>query len=314
MMSTSLTRMPWNTFEAENTQIAGNVWSPQKWPPARTSEMFWNAVGGLAPKPFDRVAEVERADRDARVDQRVRDVDVAERVGVAAVDRDARRPPGEQSTVRFSKTLSCLVAEPPASMAENSAKLSSPVDRASLLVTRLFGAAVGHVDAVGERVPDPRVGDGACCRCWRPSTCTTMCSTQMLSIVMFDDVGEVERPCPGRRCARCSCRSRRSPLNDEPLADGLGAEADVGVLLVRRREEPGVPGPGADDLDRLAVHLELARRLRSRRPAGRRRSACRWCPCRACVQRVLHVLLGEAGRHDVAAPGPGWRSARPARG
>ena len=51
-MSTSLTRMPWNTFDAENTQIAGKVCAPQKWPPARTIEMFSNRVGGLAPKPF----------------------------------------------------------------------------------------------------------------------------------------------------------------------------------------------------------------------------------------------------------------------
>ena len=40
MMSTSVTRMPWNSFEAENTQMRRNTWLPQKWPPARASEMF----------------------------------------------------------------------------------------------------------------------------------------------------------------------------------------------------------------------------------------------------------------------------------
>ena len=48
-MSTSLTRMPWNFFDAENTQMAGNVWLPQKWPPARTIEMFWKLVGAAEP-------------------------------------------------------------------------------------------------------------------------------------------------------------------------------------------------------------------------------------------------------------------------
>ncbi|MOA68979.1 hypothetical protein D3C78_1968840 [compost metagenome] len=51
-MSTSLTRMPWNTFDAENTQMAGKVWLPQKCPPARTIEIFWRFVGGEAPNPF----------------------------------------------------------------------------------------------------------------------------------------------------------------------------------------------------------------------------------------------------------------------
>ncbi len=45
--------MPRNSFEAEKTQIAGKVWEPQKCPPARTSEMFWNWVGGLAPNPMN---------------------------------------------------------------------------------------------------------------------------------------------------------------------------------------------------------------------------------------------------------------------
>ena len=100
-MSTSLTRMPWNFFDAENTQIAGNVCSPQKWPPARTIEMFSNLVGGLGAEPVHRVPEVERADRDAGVDERVRDVDVAEHVAVPAVDRE---PAARQVSidVRFS--------------------------------------------------------------------------------------------------------------------------------------------------------------------------------------------------------------------
>ena len=52
-MSTSVTRMPWNSFDArEHPDRAGKVWLPQKWPPARTSEMFSNPVGGLAPKPI----------------------------------------------------------------------------------------------------------------------------------------------------------------------------------------------------------------------------------------------------------------------
>jgi hypothetical protein len=51
-MSTSDTRIPWNTFEAENTQMPGKVCAPQKWPPARTIEMFSNLVGGEAPNPF----------------------------------------------------------------------------------------------------------------------------------------------------------------------------------------------------------------------------------------------------------------------
>jgi len=51
-MSTLLTRMPWKTFDAENTQMAGNVCPPQKCPPARTMEMLSNTVGGEAPKPF----------------------------------------------------------------------------------------------------------------------------------------------------------------------------------------------------------------------------------------------------------------------
>src|SRR5262245_52804411 len=50
MMSTSLTRMPRNSFDAAKAQIAPNVWLPQKWPPARTSEMFWNVVS-CGPKP-----------------------------------------------------------------------------------------------------------------------------------------------------------------------------------------------------------------------------------------------------------------------
>src|SRR4051794_16767757 len=51
-MSTSETRMPWNTFEAEKSHSPGKVWLPQKCPPARTIEMFSNRVGGVAPKPF----------------------------------------------------------------------------------------------------------------------------------------------------------------------------------------------------------------------------------------------------------------------
>lgn len=29
--------------------MAGNVWLPQKWPPARTIEMFWKLVGAAEP-------------------------------------------------------------------------------------------------------------------------------------------------------------------------------------------------------------------------------------------------------------------------
>ncbi len=50
-MVASLTRMPWKTLVAENTQIAPNTWLPQKCPPSRASEKFWMVVGGLAPKP-----------------------------------------------------------------------------------------------------------------------------------------------------------------------------------------------------------------------------------------------------------------------
>jgi hypothetical protein len=51
-MSTLDTRIPWKTFDAENTQMAGKTCEPQKWPPARTIEMLSNTVGGEAPKPF----------------------------------------------------------------------------------------------------------------------------------------------------------------------------------------------------------------------------------------------------------------------
>ncbi len=50
-MSTSLTRIPCSFLEAEKTQIPGKVCPPQKWPPARTMEMFWRLVGSV-PKPF----------------------------------------------------------------------------------------------------------------------------------------------------------------------------------------------------------------------------------------------------------------------
>src|SRR5689334_15450942 len=50
-MSTSDIRMPRNSLEAANIQMAGNVCAPQKCPPARTSEMFWNWVGGVLPNP-----------------------------------------------------------------------------------------------------------------------------------------------------------------------------------------------------------------------------------------------------------------------
>src|SRR5689334_14559104 len=49
-MSTLLIQMPRNSFEAAKIQMATKVWLPQKWPPARTSEMFANRVG-VVPNP-----------------------------------------------------------------------------------------------------------------------------------------------------------------------------------------------------------------------------------------------------------------------
>ena len=50
-MSTSDTLIPRNSFEAAKHQMAPKVWLPQKCPPSRTSEMFWNCVGGEDPNP-----------------------------------------------------------------------------------------------------------------------------------------------------------------------------------------------------------------------------------------------------------------------
>src|SRR6266540_6980050 len=52
-MSTSDTRMPRNSFEAEKHQMAPKVCAPQKWPPARISDTLSNRVGGDAPNPMN---------------------------------------------------------------------------------------------------------------------------------------------------------------------------------------------------------------------------------------------------------------------
>ena len=202
--------MPWNTFDAENTQMAGKVCAPQKWPPARTIEMFSNCVGGVGAEAVHRVAEVQRADRDARVDQGVGDADVAEGVVVAAVDGDAGRPPGERRRQVLVDVVRSRRRRRRRS-AENRAKLSSPVARASLLTTWLSVLPLvmlmpsANVSRIREFC-DRHAG-----RCWRPSTGTTMCSTQMLSIVTLRDVGEVEHLARAVDPGRVVAEVRRSP-------------------------------------------------------------------------------------------------------
>src|SRR5690242_137992 len=57
MMSTSLTRIARNSFEAENIHMAGNVCDPQKWPPSRTSAMLDSWVG-VVPKPTNAMSKL----------------------------------------------------------------------------------------------------------------------------------------------------------------------------------------------------------------------------------------------------------------
>src|SRR5262245_27112642 len=49
-LSTLVTRIPRNSLLAENSQIAGKTWLPQKWPPARSIVMLSKVVGWV-PKP-----------------------------------------------------------------------------------------------------------------------------------------------------------------------------------------------------------------------------------------------------------------------
>src|SRR5690349_3160404 len=57
MMSTSLTRMARNSFDAENIQMAGNVCCPQKCPPSRTRDMLDSCVA-VVPKPTNGMSKL----------------------------------------------------------------------------------------------------------------------------------------------------------------------------------------------------------------------------------------------------------------
>ena len=114
-------------------------------------------------------------------------------------------------------------------MAENSAKLSSPVERVSMSVTRLpvLPLVMLMPSAKMFRIREFLI---VMLSVLVPQYMQTWCSTQMFSIVMFDTLREVEhlaRPVDARGVVAevGEARERRA------VGRRVRAEAEVGVLL-----------------------------------------------------------------------------------
>ncbi len=227
---------------------------------------------------------------------------------VAAVDREPGRPPGQ----RRGEVLEDVVADLAAAGVDGVEQREAVVTGGPGVVVadQVVGAAVGHVDAVGEHVPDPRVLDRRCCRCSRPSTgrpcarprcCRWSCSRRWRS----------RTPCPARRSGTCSCRSTRSPVNDDPLADASARKPTSVLSCVAGAWNRVYQGPAPTTRTALPYTWNFVGRLVVTRRQVDARSLPGVLP--HLVQRVLHVLMREARSAPRTAPGPGWRSARPAR-
>src|ERR1700680_3902478 len=155
-----LTRMPVNGLVAENAQSAPNTWPPRKWPPCRAGKGEVLDGGGRAGlEPFEGESEVEGADGQARVAERVRDIEVLDRVVEAAVDGNARSTPGGQRGHVLDRVVGQLAA---GVLVLSGEQREAVVTGGPGLVVRdqVALAAVGEVDPIGEHVPDPHVGEG----------------------------------------------------------------------------------------------------------------------------------------------------------